>query len=105
MILFNNIKRLIKSVNYNYKIANFYMLLKLHKSHSLNEIIAQNPLKYMKISEILDIEGRPIVAGSAYHAHEISILTDKIMEPILKEILHILKDTFDFAEKQKYKKI
>ena len=91
MILFNNIKRLIKSVNYNYKIANFYMLLKLHKSHSLNEI--------------LDIEGRPIVAGSAYHAHEISILTDKIMEPILKEILHIRKDTFDFAEKQKHKKI
>ena len=45
------------------------MLLKLHKSHSLNEIIAQIPLKYMKISEILGIEGRPIVAGSAYHAH------------------------------------
>ena len=65
MILLKNIK----SVNYNYKIANFYMLLKLHKSHSLNEIIAQIPLKYMKISEILGIEGRPIVAGSAYHAH------------------------------------
>ena len=40
---------------YNYKIANFYMLLMLHKSQRLNEIIAQNPLDYIQISEILDI--------------------------------------------------
>ena len=41
--------------SYNYKIANFYMLLKLHKSQRFNEIIAQTPLENIKISEILDI--------------------------------------------------
>ena len=31
------------------------MLLKLQKSQGLNEIIAQNPLEYIKIKKILDI--------------------------------------------------
>lgn len=30
--------------NYNYKIANFYMLPKLHKCKRLNDIISQNPM-------------------------------------------------------------
>ena len=34
--------------SYNFKIANFYMLPKLHKSQPLNEIIAQNTLEYVK---------------------------------------------------------
>ena len=34
-----------------------------------------------------------------YHTHEILILTQKIMKPNLKEISHILKDTFDFVER------
>ena len=52
----------------------------------------------MKISEILDIEGKFSVAGSAYHTHGISILIHQIMEPSLKEMSHIPKDTFDFVE-------
>ena len=43
----------------------------------------QNLLDYIKINEILDIEGRPIVAGSAYYTHGISTLIHKIMEPSL----------------------
>ena len=85
--------------SYNYKIVNFYMLLKLHKSQQLNEIITQNSIQYIKISEIVDVEGRTIVAGSAYCTHGISILIHKIMEPSLKEISHMLKDTFDFVER------
>ena len=46
----------------------------LHKSQRLNEIIAQNPLDYIQISEILDIKGRPTAAGSAYYTHGISLL-------------------------------
>ena len=61
----------------DYRITIFYMLLKLHKSQQLNEIIAQNLLEYVTISGILDIEGRPIVGGSAYHTHGISILIHK----------------------------
>ena len=34
---------------------------------------------YIKITEILDIEGRPIVAGSIYYTHGVSILIHKIM--------------------------
>ena len=40
------------------------MLPQLHKLQRLNEIIAQNPLEYIQISEILDIEGQPIKARS-----------------------------------------
>ena len=87
--------------SYNYRFANVYMLPKLHKSQRLNKIIAQSPLQYVKISKILDIERRPIVAGSAYHTHGISILIHKIVEPSLKEISHIIKDTSDFVERTK----
>ena len=85
--------------NYNYKIANFYMLSKLHKCKRLNEIISENPMEYLSINEDLDIEGRPIVAGSAYYTHGISILIHKIMESSLKHILiysyiHILFKTY-----------
>ena len=47
------------------------MPLKLYKSQRLNEIIAQNPLEYIEINEILDIERRPIMAGSADYTHGI----------------------------------
>ena len=89
--------------NYNYKIANFYMLPKLHKCKRLNEIISENPMEYLSINEDLDIEGRPIVAGSAYNTHGISILIHKIMESSLKHISHILQDTFDFVERAEKK--
>lgn len=72
--------------SFNYKIAWFYLLPKLHRSQRLNDIIAQNTLEYIKISEVLDIEGRPIAAGSAYRIHGISILTPKIMQPRLEEL-------------------
>ena len=70
------------------------MLPKLHKSQQLSTI----PLEYIQINKILDIEGRPIVAGSAYYTHGISIL-HKIMESSLKEISRIIKDTFSFDER------
>ena len=39
------------------------------------------------------------MVGSAYHPQGISILIHKIMEPGLKGISHIVKDTFDFVER------
>ena len=72
--------------SYNYEIVDFCMLPRLHKSQRLNEIIPQTPLENIKTKEILDMQGQPIVAGSAYDAHVISILIHKIMEPSLKEI-------------------
>ena len=84
--------------SYNHKIADF---IKLSKSKRFNEIIAQNPIS--KTSEILDIEGLPIVEGSVYYTLEMSILIHKIMETSLTKISHILKDTFDFTEKNRKK--
>ena len=60
------------------------MLLKLYKSQRLNEIIAQSPLLYVEITEILDMNGRSIVTGSAYHTHAMLILIHKIMGPSLQ---------------------
>ena len=62
------------------------MIILFKNIKRLSEIIAQIPLEYMKISEMLDIEGKFIVAGSAYHTHGILTLIHKIMEPSLKEI-------------------
>ena len=60
-------------------------------------------MEYLSINEDLDIEGRPIVAVSAYYTHVISILIHKIMESSLKHISHILQDTFDFVERAEKK--
>ena len=43
-----------------YKISNFYMLSKLHKSKELNDIIMAKNSEYINDDTILTIEGRPI---------------------------------------------
>ena len=35
------------------------------------------------------------MAGSVYDTHVVSIIIHKIMEPSLKKISYVLKDTFD----------
>ena len=68
-------------INRSYKTCNFYMnpklhklhkldklhklhkLPKLHKSKELNEIIKNRNSEYVNITEKLQIQGRPIVAG------------------------------------------
>ena len=49
-----------------YKISNFYMLPKLHKSKELNNIIMAKNSEYIDVDKILTIEGRRIVAGPCY---------------------------------------
>ena len=49
-----------------YKISNFYMLPKSHKSKKLNEIIMAKNSEYINVDKILTIEGRPIGAGPCY---------------------------------------
>lgn len=85
--------------NFNYKMANFYMLPKIHKSKQINEIISNTQKEYYNITEHIEIDGRPIVAGCAYYTHGLSRLVHKILEPLLQEIPHILQDTFDFVDK------
>ena len=50
-----------------FKISNFYMLPKLHKSKELNDIIMAKNSEYINVDKILTIQGRPIVAGPCYH--------------------------------------
>ena len=44
-----------------YKISNFYMLPKLHKSKELNDIIMATNSEYINVDKILTITGRSIV--------------------------------------------
>ena len=53
-------------INDNYKLSNFYMNPKLHKSKELNKIIENQNSEYINITKNLQIEGRPIVAGPVY---------------------------------------
>ena len=82
-----------------YKISNFYMLPKLHKSKELNDIIMAKNSEYINVDKILTIEGRPIVAGPCYHTSVVSQILHVIMEPTLSFIKHILKDSFDFIDR------
>ena len=82
-----------------YKISNFYMLPKLHKSKELNDTIMAKSSEYINVDKILTIEGRPIVAGPCYHTRVVSQILHVIMESTLSFIKHILKDSFDFIDR------
>ena len=86
-------------VNRNYKINIFYMNPKLHEAKELNKITENQSSEYINITENLQIEGRPVVAGPVYYTSEISKILYLILEPSLSFIPHILKDYFDFLER------
>ena len=67
---------------------------KLHKSKELNEMMENQNSEYINITENLQIEGRPIVAGPVYYTSGISQMLHLILEPSLSFIPHILKDSW-----------
>ena len=81
-----------------YKISNFYMLPKLHKSKELKDILMAKNSEYINVDKILTIESTPIVAGPCYHTSVVSQILDVVTEPTLSFIKHILKDSFDFID-------
>ena len=83
-----------------YKLSNFYMLPKLHKSKEINNHIVNTRTRYIHIPDgVGDLEGRPINSGPVYHTRGISIIVHTILLPCLDYIEYILKDSFDFLEK------
>ena len=73
-------------VNRHYKISNFYMKPKLHKSKEFNEKIKNQNFEY------LQIEGQPIVSGPVYYTCGIQEMLHIILEPSFSFIPQILKD-------------
>ena len=59
---------------------NIYMNPKLHKSKELTEITENRNSEYFNITENLQIEGRPIVAGAVYYTSGISEMLHIILE-------------------------
>lgn len=86
-------------LNFKYKMANFYMLPKIHKSQTINDILQNSNAEFISVGTEVLLEGRPIVAGCAYYTHGISMILHKILEPSMHFIPQILKDTFDFVNK------
>ena len=84
--------------NDNKKMANFYMLPKIHKSKEINELIKKSNQEYLQVTDVT-VEGRPLVAGPVYYTHPLSTLLHIILNPALKHINHIIKDYFDFTNK------
>ena len=82
-----------------YKIWNFYMLPKLHKSKESNNIIMAKNSEYINVDKILTIQGWSIIAGPCYHTSIVSQMLYVIMEPTLSFIKRILKDSFDFIDR------
>ena len=83
----------------DYKMANFYMLPKLHKSASINNMLKEGS-EYVHLPDFEEsIEGRPIVGGPTFYTSGISQMLNYILKPITSHIPHILKDSFDFVER------
>ena len=82
-----------------YKISNVYMLPKLHKSSRVDEIILENQTEYIHITEPIQLEGRPINSGPCYYTRGLSLIIHEVLQPCLKYIPHILKDSFDFKDR------
>ena len=83
----------------DYKMANFYMLPKLHKSAVINSML-KDGAEYIHLPDLDEvIEGRPIVGGPAFFTSGISQMLNIILKPIISHIPHILKDSFDFVER------
>ena len=81
-----------------YKISNFYMLPKLHKSKELNDIIMATNSEYINVDKILTITGRSIV-GPSCHTGVVSQILHVILVQTLSFIKHILKNYFDFIDR------
>ena len=84
---------------YKYNMANLYLLPKLHKSNKIKEIIKEENAEYIHFKDEIEIDGRPIVSGTSYYTHGLSKMIHQILETGLQHIEHILKDTFDYIEK------
>ena len=74
------------------------MLLKLHKSKEINEIIEIKRTEYIQIDEDILMEGRPIAARPVFLTSAISEILHCIMETALSLIPHIVKDSFYFTQ-------
>ena len=80
-------------INRNYKISNFYVNPKSNKSKELYEIIENKNSECISITQNLQIEGRPIVAGPVYYTSGISQMLHLFLEPSLSFIPPILTDS------------
>ena len=84
----------------SYKLSNFYMLPKLHKSVQINNVVVTEKKEYIHIPDgVSDLDGRPIVSGPCFHTRNLSIMIHLILLPCLDCIKYILKDSFDFQQK------
>ena len=89
-------------INEPCKMANFYMLPKLHKSKEINNAIEREHNEYIHIPEgVMDLEGRPINSGPCYFTRGISLMIHAILLPCLETVKYILRDSFDFQDKMR----
>ena len=81
-----------------YNMANFYMLPKLHKSEYLGTVLGGR--QYVHLEDFRhQIDGRPIVGGPSFYTSGLSEMIDIVLQPLVKLIPHILRDSFDLLER------
>ena len=81
-----------------YSMAKFYMLPKLHKSEYLNSILGRE--QYIHLKDFSQqIDGRPIVGGPSFYTSGLSEMIDIILQPLVKLIPHIVRNSFDLLER------
>ena len=81
-----------------YDMAKFYELPKLHKSEYLSNRLGHE--RYIHLPDFCQkLDGRPIVGGPSYYTSGLSQMIDIILQPMVRLIPHIVRDSFDLLER------
>ena len=68
--------------NFKFSTSNFYVLLKVHKSHEITKLVESNPVDYLKIKDPPEIPSRPIITCSSSPTHRLSKFLDIILQEL-----------------------
>ncbi|NQY54827.1 MAG: hypothetical protein HRT42_14805, partial [Campylobacteraceae bacterium] len=85
--------------DFNFKMANFYGLPKIHKSKMLIQEIKQCNDNYIKIKEEIDLPFRFITGGPISPTSKLSELLDILLKPFYSKIPSYIRDSTDYLNK------
>ena len=86
-------------LDFDCKTSTFYGLPKIHKSTLIQDACKTQNSEYIEISDPLDLQFRPIVAGPSCETSRLSCLIDILLKPLTIKVKSYLRDDIDFINK------
>ena len=83
----------------DWKESNFYVLPKINKCKTILERMQTTQELYIQMPMPADLKSRPIVSGPKSVTKGLSKLLEKILTPLVSQLLTYIKDEWDFLRK------